>query len=370
MPLSDEERRILVQAGLTGDLTARRRAVAVCLAKHAADQDEARSLLAKSFVAATQPSFHLIPRGDAMVDTAGFEAAYAVLAHHTQGFTQVSEDTLIAALQADPATLIPLRMIAGLTHNELAVTMGLVDPTSTTSGQTLRKLERGELSSRYVREPLLHAVSTTILAVMHREVLTVPKALQHVFHSKLDRRDTRLGWGGVAEDAAHGVPYSALLYQRYVGGAWRQAQDAYSEVKGDNVLELPLSRLLDDEEIPYYRAPAGATGARHTVARFGIEPGPDFVLPPDSPTVVIEVKVAEDGGTVRDKTARIKDLVQAARAKGLIVCAVLDGKGWRERPHALVDVVTATEGRVYTLNTLPFLLQVPEIASLSHTARG
>lgn len=364
MPLTDDERQILAQAGLTGDLTARRRAVAVYLAKRDSEQDEARNMLAKSFLAATQPSFHLIPRGDAMVDAAAFETAYRALERHTHGFTQVSDATVVAALQDNPATLIPLRMIAGLTHSELAVAMGILNADSKTSGQTLRKLERAELSPRYVQGPLLTAIASTILAVMNRQILTVPAALQHVFHSKLDRRDTLSGWDGVAVDAAQGVPYSALLYQRYIGGAWRQVQDAYSEVKGDNVLELPLSRLLDDYGIAYYRAPAGATGARQTVERFGIEPGPDFVLPPDSPTVVIEVKVCEDGGTVRDKTARIKDLVNAARTKGLIVCAVIDGKGWRERPHALVDVVTATEGRVYTLNTLPLLLQVPEIATL------
>ncbi len=364
MSLTEDERAILSQAGLNGDLTTRRRAVAIVLSKRDRDHHDAQAILAESFLTATQPSFHLIPQGNAMVDVTTFETAYHILDQYTEGFTQISHTTIVSALQAHPTILIPLRMIAGLTHTELAVAMSIVRTDSKTSGKTLRKFERSELSSRSIRSPLLDTIATAILAVMNRDILTVPAAFQQVFHSKLDRCDTQSGWDGVAMYATHGVPYSVLLYQRYIGGAWRQVQDAYSEVKGDNVLELPLSRLLDAAHITYYRAPAGALGARQTVERYGIEPSPDFVLPPDSPTVAIEVKVAEDGGTVRDKTARIKDLVNAARAKGLIVCAVIDGKGWRERPRALVDVVTVTEGRVYTLNTLPLLLQVPEIAAL------
>jgi hypothetical protein len=101
---------------------------------------------------------------------------------------------------------------------------------------------------------------------------------------------------------------------------------------------------------------------------FDLSPGPDFVLPPTSPTVVIESKVGEDGGTVRDKASRIKNLADAAHSKGLIACAVIDGKGWRERPNALADVVLATEGRTYTLSTIKYLLDVPEIAALRDTA--
>jgi hypothetical protein len=45
-----------------------------------------------------------------------------------------------------------------------------------------------------------------------------------------------------------------------------------------------------------------------------------------------------------------------------------DGKGWSERPTALLDVVIATGGRAYTLTTRPHLLEVPEVAALRGTA--
>lgn len=178
---------------------------------------------------------------------------------------------------------------------------------------------------------------------------------------ELDKRDTTNGWVTVGADAA-GVPYSALLYQRYVGGVWRQVQDAYSEVKGDNLLEIPISKLFDDAHIPYYRTPSGVSGASAAAAKFGLSPGPDFVLPEDAPTVIIEAKIGEakigeDGGTVRDKASRIKNLADFAHGRGLLACAVVDGKGWSERPTALADVIIATGGRTYTLSTLPQILE-------------
>ena len=210
---------------------------------------------------------------------------------------------------------------------------------------------------------MIAGVVDAVIAVMDRSILQVPESAQGFFHSKLDKRDTMDGWSAVAHSAG-GVPYSALLYQRYVGGVWRQVQDAYSEVKGDNLLEQPIADLFDENDIPYYRSGYGASGAAQTAETFGLSPGPDFVLPQESPTVIIESKVGEDGGTVRDKAARIKNAADAARDRGLLPCAVVDGKGWSERPNALVDVVVATEGRTYSLSTLDHLLDIPEIIDL------
>ena len=100
----------------------------------------------------------------------------------------------------------------------------------------------------------------------------------------------------------------------------------------------------------------------------GFSPGPDFALPQDSPAVIIESKVAEDGGTARDKASRIANLAQAAARRGLLACAVIDGRGWSERPSALADVVISTEGRTYSLATLQHLLDIPDIAALRGTA--
>lgn len=213
------------------------------------------------------------------------------------------------------------------------------------------------------RSELISNACATVLAVMDRSILTVPESSRSIFHSKLDKRDTREGWNSVARDAV-GVPYSALLYQRYVGGVWRQVQDAYSEVKGDALLELPVQRLLDRAKIPHYHTTRGAGGAAKAAKEFGINPGPDFLLPDLNPTVVVESKIGEDGGTVRDKAARLTSLAAAGAKRNLVVCAVVDGRGWTERVSALADVVIATGGRTFTLQTLDHLLDIPEVDAL------
>ena len=199
---------------------------------------------------------------------------------------------------------------------------------------------------------------------MTGDLLPVPPRVDSYFHSKLHKRDTFGGWESVRAHTA-GVPYSALLFQRYVGGVWRQVQDAYSEIKGDAVLEFPLRDLLDAHSVPYHRTARGAAGAAETAQRFGVKPGPDFVIPDESPTLVVESKVAEDGGTARDKAARIRTLADAASGRGLNACVLIDGKGWTERPNALCDVVLATQGRTYTLATIEQILELPEIQALT-----
>jgi len=376
--LSDTERELIAAAATAADPTRRRQAIAVVLSKHGADASTARNLLGQSFLQLTQPSFHLVPRGSAMESQADFVTAYEALAAATGNFTDVSQERLTTALLATPSALPALRMIACLTNKELAVAMKLLDPTLRVSDDTLKRFERGSPpepsatgrraeQAEARRTALAAAIVASIRAVMDRQILTVPEDALATFHSKLDHQDTIDGWTTVHEAAENGVPYSALLYHRYVGGAWRQVQDAYSEGKGDNVLEIPLERLLAEEGIPFYRARSGATGATEAARRYGLHPGPDFVIPDDQPAVVIESKVAEDGGTARDKASRIQTLADSARRAGLVVCALVDGKGWSERPGALVDVVIATDGRTYCLQTMNRLMAVPEIAGLRGT---
>lgn len=263
-------------------------------------------------------------------------------------------------------------------NKELAVAIKLLDPEIKVSGDALKKFERSHPPGPSVtgkraeqaearRAQLAAAIARTVRATVERQILVVPDDAAASFHSKLDHQDTIGGWASVHDAAVHGVPYSALLYHRYVGGVWRQVQDAYSEVKGDNILELPLARLLGQEGVPFYRSPSGATGAAETARRFDLHPGPDFVIPAHQPAVVIECKVAEDGRTARDKASRIEALAEGARRAGLVLCALVDGKGWSERPTALVDVAIVTDGRTYTLETIKQILAVSEIAGLRGT---
>ena len=77
-----------------------------------------------------------------MASETAFENAYKNLARHTDNFADVSERNIIRALTQHPDTLAPLRMILGLTHNEMSWTMKLTSDGTTTSGATLKKFER------------------------------------------------------------------------------------------------------------------------------------------------------------------------------------------------------------------------------------
>lgn len=371
--LTSVEVALLGSAGESTDQTERGRAVAIVLSKQGDDRQAARRLLAESYLGATSPSSHLIPRGDSMLSMSRFSRGYSALAAATNHFRRNDPEALAAALIAHPESLGPLRMIAGLTLKELAVAVQLATGDRISEG-VLRTLERDVPSSQRgdrVSErnlKLACSVAKAISDVIGRRIFTVPEAASSSFHSKLDKPDTAGGWSTVAERAESGVQYSELLYQRYVGGVWRQVQDAYSEVKGDAILELPTEDLLLGHRIPYWRSRRGAAGARETVLRSGIEPGPDFLVPDESPAVIIETKVVEDGGSARDKAARIQRLGEIAQQRGLVICAVVDGRGWSERPHALADVVLATGGRTFSLSTLAGLVEVPEIATWKGTS--
>ncbi len=112
------------------------------LAKQGQDRELAHALLAESYLAATQPSFHLIPRGKAMASEGDFDAAYQVLVDETDDFTDVTATTVAAALDREPAALAPLRMMLGFTTNELAVAISVLDPSQRISGVRLKTFER------------------------------------------------------------------------------------------------------------------------------------------------------------------------------------------------------------------------------------
>ncbi len=111
MPMTDDQRAILAEAGTTPDQTKRRRALAIYLSCTGDDQNEARALLARGYSLALQPSFHLVPCGDKMASEIDFAEAYEHLVRATNSFETITRDTLVAAVSTRPSCLVPLRMI-------------------------------------------------------------------------------------------------------------------------------------------------------------------------------------------------------------------------------------------------------------------
>ena len=363
--LTERDITILQAAGSTPSAAARQEAAALVLAQPGYDRQKAGALLARGFRHQLQPAFHLIPRGEARDSEAEFVLLYERLVVATEGFTRTDPEAFIGLLREEPAALVPLRMILGLTRQELAAVLRMVSRDGRASGQTLRNFEREVHPLRLTgaRERLIADIAAAVIAIMDRSVLGVPDALADHFHSNLDKRDTINGWRSVAASAG-GVPYSALLYQRYVGGVWRQVQDAHSETKGDALLERPFTKLLQAHGIPHHHTGPGAGGAQETKARYGLAPVPDFLIPESKPTLAVEAKVADDPETVVDKAEHVEAIAGAAVAAGLRPCALIDGKGWAGRTTALARIIVATEGRTYTLDTMEELLDLPEIAPL------
>ena len=186
MSLSDDERRILEAAGGNPSPVDRQRAVGIYLRKVGPDRAQAADLLVKGFLDHLRPSFHLIPKGDSMADEESFTDAFASLADGTGDFSRSDAESLAAVLQRTPAALAPLRMIVGLTHNELAVAIRLTDPDARVSGEALKKFERNpapeQASPRHDR--LATGIAHAVTAAMSREILAVPPSAAAHFHSK------------------------------------------------------------------------------------------------------------------------------------------------------------------------------------------
>ena len=99
-----------------------------------------------------------------------------------------------------------------------------------------------------------------------------------------------------------------------------------------------------------------------------MKPAPDFVLfdnRSDTLRAILECKGANDGGTARDKAARFRALrAEGQRLGGIPLFAVLAGVGWRRTMDALGPVVRDTDGRVFTLATLPQILETEPVSGL------
>ncbi len=187
--------------------------------------------------------------------------------------------------------------------------------------------------------------------------------------SKQDKPDTAGGWRTVQCFAADGVPYSLFLHQRHYGGAFRQVLDATSGPRGA-LIEDAVEALFRQSGIPYIRTGSHNQGEIQERFEVRVAPAPDFVVFDNSGTLraILECKGANDGGTARDKALRFERLHdEAVRLGGVPLLAVLGGIGWARVNDTLGPVLRDTDGRVFTLATLPEMLTVSPFPTLVGT---
>ena len=197
-------------------------------------------------------------------------------------------------------------------------------------------------------------ISALISAACHALASGVPQQAADTLH-RLDKADTRAGLVSVRASAQLGVPYSVLLYERFLGRPFAGHRDSISELIG-NVVENAIEAVLTEAGISFRK-----TGRAERLE--GFDQAPDFVVPNEfNPRVVIEAKLTEDDGTARDKVTRVQhlgSLSMAGQPPGrpkFQVVACIAGRGFGVRREDMKKLLLATRGKVFTLNNIPSLV--------------
>ncbi len=312
-------------------------------------------------------NFAFVPRRE-LYELEMFSKAYTLAAAATDDFRKADVPKLTSLLEGHPQALLVLRTIVGYTPKELSVASREVAREGARRGIGEAQIKASERGERLSARPARLLAETIDRLISHGIWATAPDGLR----TKLDKVDTADGWDSVHALAADGVPYGVFLHQRHMGGAFRQLLDAASEERGE-MLEIAVRTLFEEHGVPHVQTGSHEQG--QIAARFNLTmtPAPDFVVyePPDGLRAILECKLANDGGTARDKAARFDSLRQESiRLGGVPVFAVLDGLGWERINDALAPVVEACDGRVFTLETLPELLEIQPFPRLQRIPDG
>src|SRR5579859_2535892 len=134
---------------------------------------------------------------------AHFHAAYEKVAIATSNFTEVSVRNLAACIQAEPTTLLPLRVITGLTRNEFAASTALVAEPLGLKPLSQGKVDSMERSGSHTTIDQAEVAAETIDKIMRGGLFGEPPGN---LKSKQDKPDTLKGWATVQAYAAGRVP--------------------------------------------------------------------------------------------------------------------------------------------------------------------
>lgn len=298
-----------------------------------------------------------------------FQEAYASALQLTDGFQRVDQANLAQAIRTSPRSLRVFRLLVGFTLPEFAAASALI-ATTDQGRRAIQPISPARLKSLENGRPATTAEAYTCAVLIDRVMQRTlfgdsPTAGVRL---KANKPDTKEGWATVRDYAVNRVPLAVFLHQRMYGGAFRQLLDATSGKRGD-VLEDAVNELFVAHGIHHVRT--GSRNQEEIARRFNltVRPAPDFVVFDESESLraILECKAANDGGTARDKAARFRSLHQeAVRLGGVPVFAVLSGLGWTRVSDALGPVVRDTDGRVFTLPTLPEMLTAQPFPTLVH----
>ena len=306
-----------------------------------------------------QSQFLIIPRGNNFLEFHRFRDAYELLKSHTRTFRKMDEASIWAACCEDSLVFPVLRTILGFSPPEWAdatkellavdINQGAARQLDSNARKKTEYFSLMKPSSRTYNRTMALIKSAIILIVKKKDIL--PNDTIH----RLDKVDTGSGLESLEHVARAHVPYSILLYERYLGRPFASHRDSVSELVGD-LMENSIEKILYESKISFRR-----TGRAESFP--GFEQAPDFFVPDEiAPKAIIEAKIISDDGTARDKVARILRLANMrdervrAGKPAFEVIACIDGRGFGVRKQDMKDILIATKGKVFTLKTLPELV--------------
>lgn len=306
-------------------------------------------------VSELKSSFLEMPRGDGFIEYRIFEQGYQTLKRSTDAFAKVTPETIEAAVEAMPISLIVFRAILGFTPPEWAYIT--TEMTGVVVGQGVaRSIDRkirlqpltpkslgNALTDQRIRA-LINAGVKTLLAGANHEV----PALLH----RLDKVDTREGLQSLQPIADLGVPYPVVLYERFLGRPFASHRDSVSELVGE-VVEGAIKDVLAAAKVSFRET-------KRAERIHGFDQAPDFIIPDEfNPVALIEAKLTEDDGTARDKVARVQRLrtLRDESGQNYDVIACIAGRGFKVRREDMRRLLQATDGKVFTLSTMHLLIE-------------
>lgn len=317
----------------------------------------------QAYVSHLAPNFAYIHEAP-FYEESYFRQIYSAADEGTGGFNDVSEDRLAQVIHDEPRTLLVFRTIMGLTKDEFSHSTKLASESTRLMPLSAAKIDSMEREGTTASREQARVAAVTLTQIINGTLFGDPPGDE--LRSKQDKPDTKHGWESAQRFATEGVPYSVFLHQRHYGGAFRQVLDATSERRG-NLIEDAVETLFRDNGIPHIRT--GSHNRNEIAERFEVQvaPAPDFVVfdSSDSLRAILECKGTNNGGTARDKALRFERLhAESIRLGGVPLLAVLGGIGWARVNDTLGPVVRDTDGRVFTIATLPEMLTVAPFPTL------
>ncbi len=314
--------------------------------------------------ACLESEFLVMPKGPGFVEFPIFEKGYEALKRATRNFEIVRPDAILPTVYDTPIALVVLRCILGFTppewayyasrHTGIEVGQGAaraIDRKIRMNPETPLRRTNGEVTERRIRA--LVGAACDILA---NGAPAVPPDRLH----RIGKADTVSGLIGVQTMANLGVPYSVLLYERFLGRPFAGHRDSISELVG-NLVENLIEDALSGAGISYRKT-------RRAERLSGFDQAPDFVIPNEiNPQVVIEAKLTEDDGTARDKVTRVQHLAALSLAgqppgrRKYEVIACIAGRGFGVRREDMKKLILATRGKVFTSQNMDRLVEMTRL---------